>query len=241
MKKNNQKFGEWLRKIAEKNELTKSSIAKEAGLSLTAISHYMAGRNQAKPENEEKIRAAIAILTPQEEVAFGQWLRDTRIKKNISVQELSEKSKISTPALYNIENGKTQNPNLKTRQKIEAALGEGADIPVEEKENDIQNLGSLEGFDPYEINLIPTSPGVYVLYDISERPIYVGRSKNINKRIKQHSNSFWFKRPIISTGSYIVIKDDVLRNQIEEILIKFLKSNAVINKVYVDRDLEDSL
>jgi len=54
--------------------------------------------------------------------------------------------------------------------------------------------------------------------------------------MKGHNDRFWFKRPIVERASYIPIKDKNLRRQIETILIKFLKSNAIINKQGVERD-----
>jgi len=100
----------------------------------------------------------------------------------------------------------------------------------------VPGLGSLEDFDPHSDSDRPTEPGIYVLYDISERPVYVGEGKNVRKRIKDHEEKFWFKRPIVETASWIQVKDDTLRVQIETLMIKFLKSNAVINKQNVERE-----
>jgi excinuclease UvrABC nuclease subunit len=96
-------------------------------------------------------------------------------------------------------------------------------------------MGSLEDFDPHDDEDLPTEPGIYVLYDISQRPVYVGEGKNVRKRIRDHQEKFWFKRPIVETASWIRVADDTLRLQIETLMIKFLKSNAVINKQNVDR------
>ena len=104
-----------------------------------------------------------------------------------------------------------------------------------EEDARIEGLGGLTDFNPHETNSLPSAAGVYVLYDISERPIYVGMGRNIGKRIQDHDEKFWFKKPIVETGSYVEIGDELLRRQIETLLIKFLKSNAVINKQGVDR------
>jgi hypothetical protein len=48
--------------------------------------------------------------------------------------------------------------------------------------------------------------------------------------------AFWFKSPIVEKGAYVHIKDSKLRHQVEQILIKFLKSNAVLNKQSVERE-----
>jgi len=68
-----------------------------------------------------------------------------------------------------------------------------------------------------------------------ERPLYVGEGGNIRNRIKDHAQKFWFKAPIVDTGAYIRIDDVELRKKVETLLIKFLKSNAVLNKQNVER------
>lgn len=104
-----------------------------------------------------------------------------------------------------------------------------------EREAEVEGLGALEDFDPHEIEDRPALPGIYVFYDISDRPIYVGEAENVKRRIKDHEEKFWFKQPIVESASWIRIADGRLRRQIETLLIKFLKSNAVINKKDVDR------
>ena len=74
-----------------------------------------------------------------------------------------------------------------------------------------------------------------MFYDVSQRPIYVGMSDDVRRRILDHSEKFWFKAPIVETGSYVEIKDKTLRRQVETLLIKFLKSNAVLNRQNVER------
>ena len=64
---------------------------------------------------------------------------------------------------------------------------------------------------------------------------YVGESSDLKRRLREYNEKFWFKRPIVEGASFIAIKDSKLRQQIEIILIRFLKSNAVLNKQHVDR------
>ena len=103
------------------------------------------------------------------------------------------------------------------------------------QESEIAGLGTFEDFDPHLDSDRPTGPGIYVFYDISDRPIYVGEGSNVRRRITDHEEKFWFKRPIIESASWIRVDDGTLRKQIETLLIKFLKSNAVINKQHVER------
>src|SRR6266567_2143208 len=98
--------------------------------------------------------------------------------------------------------------------------------------NDLKGLGELVGFDPHDDEDLP----FYVLYDISERPLYVGQAQNIKTRIRTHRDKFWFRAPIVQTGAFVQIDEADLREKVETLLIRFLKSNAVINKQKVDRE-----
>ena len=51
-----------------------------------------------------------------------------------------------------------------------------------------------------------------------------------HRELGTHFDKFWFKDPIVKYGSYIDVKDQKLCHQLEQAMIKFLKSNAVINK-----------
>lgn len=168
---------------------------------------------------------------------------------------------MSNVAISFIETGRTLNPNGSTREALVSALNglhaeqqqrqqpppensikdeEAAEaVRAESEELEVPGIGSLEGFDPHSIETVPAGPGVYVFYDVSDRPIYVGRSKSVRRRVRSHQDRFWFKTPIVSTAYYLNVTDARLRNQIEKVLIQFLKTNAVINQVFVDRDAEE--
>jgi transcriptional regulator with XRE-family HTH domain len=182
---------------------------------------------------------AVAEIGPS---AYGTWMEESRVKRGLTIEQLAVKAGLSVPAIYNIRSGRTQNPNSSTRARLESALGEAPSqqvIAQTERETAVEGLGSLQSFNPYELDEIPAEPGIYVFYDISDRPVYVGRSRNMRRRVKQHGDRFWFRRPIVEDGSYIQINDNMLLRQVEEILIRFLKSNAVLNQNLVDRDMED--
>jgi transcriptional regulator with XRE-family HTH domain len=167
---------------------------------------------------------------------IGNWLRNERVKAGLSVPMLAQKASTSTAAIYHIEAGRSLNPGKSTLQKLENALGRQVPTSTAKgaaKERFVKDIGAIIDFNPYEKNSIPTCGGVYIFYDVSDRPIYVGQSKCIKNRIQQHSDKFWFKYPIVSYASYIEIGDTKTRTQIEEILIKFLRNNAVINSQHV--------
>jgi transcriptional regulator with XRE-family HTH domain len=170
--------------------------------------------------------------------AFGAWLVRSRLAADMSVPELAAASSVSAVGIYNIEAGKSTNPRPETRRKLADALGIELPKDVEqqsEKEQEIEGLGTLSDFDPYNPEDRPTEAGVYVLYDISDRPLYIGKAQNIKTRIGGHEDAFWFKPPIVHHAAFIKAANEKLRHQIEQTLIRFLKSNAVINKQSVDR------
>jgi len=157
----------------------------------------------------------------------------------MTAAQLAEKSGLSVPTIYNIEAGRAENPRRRTIERLEKALGKKFEKEFEDEvrqASTIEGIGEFQDFDPHEGEDWPGEAGVYVFYDISERPIYVGMAGDISDRMKGHEDRFWFKRPIVERASCIAIKDKNLRRQIEMILIKFLKSNAIINKQGVERD-----
>jgi len=250
-------LGQRIRRAREREGLTQAGLADKLGVAQGSIANWEAG---AQPKGANKIRLEEVLgplslkrasrssgarnervpATPDSEVSsFGGWLRDQRTKAAMSVPELAKSAKISSVAIYNIESGKSQNPQAATRDRLATALKQVVppDVVTEtEKEQAIMGLGSLTDFEPHSQPDWPQCSGVYVLYDISQRPIYVGKAtKNISNRLRSHLNTFWFRTPIVHFGSYIEVKDPKLCHQLEQVMIKFLKSSAVINKQSVER------
>jgi transcriptional regulator with XRE-family HTH domain len=184
-------------------------------------------------------------MTPEQQPStgpseFGRWLYDARNKKGWSVPELAEESGVSFVQVYNIEAGRSQNPQNRTREKLIKALGESppaALVKATETAATVEGIGEFIDFDPHDENDIPDGAGIYVFYDISDRPIYVGQSQDIRSRIlRDHNSRFWFRAPVVQSAAYVLIADKTLRRQIEAVMIQFLKSNAVINKQLVYRE-----
>jgi transcriptional regulator with XRE-family HTH domain len=248
-------YGQRIRRARQTEGLTQADLAEKIGVAQPTIATWEANSPPAPPAQRIKLEEILGPLSKKKTTksssrdgnndsaaetdvsSFGAWLREHRVESSLSVPELAKKAGISTVAIYNIEGGKIKNPQASTRSKLSQALGEI--IPQEiisetEEEQDIQGLGSLIDFDPLDRNDWPQCNGVYVLYDVSERPIYVGKANKISGRLKDHEQKFWFKSPIVRYGSYIEVRDKLLRHQLEQVMIKFLKSNAVINKSSVE-------
>jgi transcriptional regulator with XRE-family HTH domain len=224
--------------------MSQSELADKIGVSAMTISNWERIKTSPGDDEEVRLRAVLGDALESPELLttsspLATWLTKARLSAKMSVPELALKSGITPPAIYRIEQGVTRNLRKRTREQLEKALG--AAMPKDalaevEVEAAVEGLGQLEDFDPHIDEERPDEPGIYVLYDISERPIYVGEGAKVRARIRDHEEKFWFKRPIVESASWIKIADDTLRRQVETLLIKFLKSNAVINKQNVVRE-----
>jgi transcriptional regulator with XRE-family HTH domain len=230
-----------LRQARIRAGLSQGELAQKTGVTQPTVSNWERGRG-APSAQQEKILGTVLDLGSSangtvDASPLAAWLTKARSEKGWSIPELAHKSGLTPPAVYRIEAGVTRNLREATRKKLENVLGAVPSDTANEvaEEAEVKGLGKLEDFDPHADNERPAEPGIYVFYDISERPIYVGEGKNVRKRIKDHEEKFWFKRPIVDSASWIKVEDDPLRVQIETLLIKFLKSNAVINKQNVER------
>lgn len=243
-------FKERMRRARIRNAMSQGDLAEKLGVTQGTISNWETGRSTPKPAQKNEITRVLGEVAPQgrggADVAppgggpstFGAWLSRTRNEKRMSVAELAEKSRVSVPAIYNIESGRIANPRAETVQRLEAALGEelSAEAKSEIKEEaTIRGVGELIDFDPHDDDALPSVGGIYVLYDVSERPIYIGQGRDIKRRLRDHSDKFWFRRPITESGAFVQIEDKDLREKVETLLIRFMKSNAVINTKNVDR------
>jgi len=48
---------------------------------------------------------------------FGRWLYDTRTKKGMTIPDLADRSGVSYVQIYNIEAGRSQNPQKRTPER----------------------------------------------------------------------------------------------------------------------------
>jgi transcriptional regulator with XRE-family HTH domain len=225
--------------------LSQAEVANKLGVSQVLISHWETGRRNPDPNQLDKLTSLLGPLNIDQDSAvssevspFGAWLRSVRAKLELTPAQVAQQAGVSIPTIYNLESGRIDNPQKATIAKITNALGQEPSeetVKATQMAAEIEGVGNLEDFDPHDIANFPTGAGVYVFYDISQRPIYVGESNDLKRRLRDYNDKFWFKRPIVESASFIAISDGKLRQQVEKILIRFLKSNAVLNKHHVDR------
>lgn len=227
--------------------LSQATLAERLGVTQATISNWESGKSSPSETQVALLSEFLGVKKPRgrkeissaAETGYGDWLSATRIAKGLTRAQLAAKSGVSAVQVWNIETGGTSNPRASTRKKLEHALDakpSEALVEAVREEAEITGVGQFVGFDPHDESDFPSEPGVYVFYDISDRPIYVGESGDIRRRIKNdHTEKFWYRTPIVEKASYVRVEDQKLRRQLENTLIKFLKSNAVINQKQVDR------
>lgn len=151
---------------------------------------------------------------------FGEWLHAEMDRLNINKQTLADKSGVTYVGIWNILNGNTRSPRQDTRRKLSEALNVSIPDPVEKEIVQEQNeIPGYEWFDfaPEDLEAIPECGGVYVFYDVTERPVYVGKSKNnVRLRIKDHRTRFWFKAPLVVRGAFLAVDDAEMCGKLEK-------------------------
>jgi len=175
---------------------------------------------------------------------FGEWLRREMQQKDVTIGALVEKTGITYAGIWNIVKGNTVSPRKETRQKLANALNEvipaAIEAEIESQSTPLQGFEWVD-FTPTDLETVPQSSGVYVFYDITDRPVYVGKSaKNVRTRVKDHQTRFWFKAPLVVRGAFLAVPDPDLCLKIETILIKFLGKHALLNTKGVVRDGDEA-
>ncbi|WP_339164324.1 GIY-YIG nuclease family protein [Methylobacterium bullatum] len=179
----------------------------------------------------------------EDEPTFGDWLKQEMEDQDVGIPDLVAKTNISYAGIWNIVNGNTISPRQETRDKLAKALKKKVPVKVQKQIDD--NASEIPGLDwvdftPSDLQTIPEEGGVYVFYDTTDRPVYVGMSKaNVRSRVKDHSTRFWFKDPLVVRGAFLSVPDADLCVKIEKILIKFLGKHALLNVKGATKDLTD--
>jgi transcriptional regulator with XRE-family HTH domain len=169
--------------------------------------------------------------TEDEISSFGVWMRRRREELDLTRPELARKAHLAYPTVYFIESGRIKNPQAATKDKLLHLLGPMDDGDDTDDENRIQGIGSVHEFNPKDEEDQPSCPGVYVLYSRTRRPVYVGKAGSIHNRITTHDHTrkytkrdWWFMSPLVEYGAYIEVKDKKLRDQVEKVMMRFLKN-----------------
>jgi transcriptional regulator with XRE-family HTH domain len=225
-----------LREARERQALSQAELGKKFGVSGGAVSSW---ENGTEPRDEMRAQVE-AWLEGEDKRAddegvdqFSEWLRTSREHKGLSRAELAEKADVSQQTIYLIETGRVSNPWKNTRDQLTKALGVQPSSAVEEelREETETVFGSFSDFGPWDQSTIPEVACVYVYYDRTDRPVYVGETGNLQDRNRQHQeNDKWCIRRLVDRGSYVETKTKEERKGLEKLLIQFLRRNTLFNR-----------
>ncbi len=221
--------------------MTQAALAKSLGYSApTTISLWENDKGKPDADTMRKLEKRFGAFNApstdenenQSENAFANWLSTERSGQGLTKKELAERSGVNALTIALIEDGKIQRPQQRTLAKLEKGLGVDhvAEPELKEDTQTDERLGRFEQFNPWEEDEWPDFAGVYVLYDATDRPVYVGISGCIRDRLRIHNDHKWYVKPFVTKGAYIRVDGAGLRKSLESILIKFMLSNALINK-----------
>ncbi|MBZ9649458.1 hypothetical protein K9B33_18130 [Sphingobium sp. 3R8] len=194
-------------------------------------------------EEVEREQDTARPITEREIEAFSVWLDREMKSKGVTIQQMADRTGITYTGIWNIVKGNTASPRQDTREKIALALG--AVVPEQIEKEATEQSTPIPGYEwvdftPSDLLTVPSESGIYVFYDITDRPVYVGKSnKSVQGRVKDHQTRFWFKYPLVVRGAFLAVSDPEMCDKIEIILIKFLGKHALMNQKGAVRDFQE--
>src|SRR5208283_4576012 len=100
--------------------LSQKELAVKLGLTQPMISIWELGKSKPDRAQMDAIESILGGITKEEESsdqplpAIATWLARALSRQNMTAHELSKKSGISAPTIYNLLNGGAQNPQQRT-------------------------------------------------------------------------------------------------------------------------------
>jgi transcriptional regulator with XRE-family HTH domain len=185
----------------------------------------------------EKLSAALGVELDKESIGIdlGKWLLQKREELKLTRKDLAEKAGISSLTIYFIENGTIRSPREATLKGLEKAIGRFPSSLRKDVEK-ARDIGSFEYLGPFplrdwqeHVDSEEKIPCIYVFYDALSRPVRIGETIDLKRRIREHEQAFWFKSPMAVTFAYIIIPDKTFREQAEKVMIKLVGQHAIFN------------
>jgi len=215
--------------------LSQKQLAEKLGVSQPVVSLWETGAFHPSHDMLEKLSAVLeADLEKSLDVGLGEWLVKQREEHKLTREQLAEKAGISPLTIYFIENGTTRSPQENTLKGLEKALGKlpsslSKDVEEARDVGDFEYLGPFP-IDKWEENVSEGKiPCIYVFYDSLHRPVRIGGTEDLTRRMKEYQQMYWFRPPTAETFAYIVVKDPKFRSQAEKVMIKLVGEHAIFN------------
>lgn len=177
----NSHVGESIRAARKRNALSQKELAEKLETTQATISNWETAKQEPDSSAREKLQtvlgegifAADARAVAGDTSVLATWLSKTMERAGLTVSQLAEKSGLSMMTIYNIQAGRARNPRPRTIELLEKAVQTKFETEFREeveRDSKIEGVGEFRDFDPHDSKDWPSEPGVYVFYDISDRP-----------------------------------------------------------------------
>ena len=139
--------GDKVRERRNSNGLSQMELANKMDVSQSLVSQWELGRQKPNKDQVARLQSILGGIAEADgaasvepESAVRAWLSKARLNRNLTVNELANKSGVSPAAIYSIEKGRAENPHPKTIKALEAALGDKL-----ESEKEVTAAGEIKG------------------------------------------------------------------------------------------------
>ncbi len=226
-----------IRENREKVGMSQREFARILGVSQAMVSQWENGSVLPSGEMSEKISGILGVDLPEPtgEFELRTWLRRKREQRRLSRGELAKRAGLSPLTIYYIETGRTESPQETTVKRLQRVLGRLPRRVIREVEAE----GTLEDFEfrgPFPVSEWRENLGegktscIYVFYDELKRPVRIGETDDLRRRLKEYEqNYWWFRTPTVESFAYVKVNDSEFRRKAEKVMIKLVGSNAVFN------------
>lgn len=224
--------GARLKKAREDAELLQKELADEVGVHPGRVSHWENGHTIPS----KYVETLEDILDADLSDSVANWLKDGMEQRGIKAVDLAKSSGITQGYISNIKNGHAISPSPKTVNALAKALAISppeafvAERDSETDQKPVLPVGELYDLDLNDLTEVHNVAGIYVLKNKLDNPVYIGKATNIEKRIRQHQEKFWYKPPIVMRASYIECSNELLCSLLEKNLIKLFSGSFLFNK-----------
>lgn len=193
-------------------------------------------------------------------MSFLDWVGFRLNELGFSQRDLAREAGLSEVTISNIRRGVHRASPI-SRNKIFEVIGEmpedwqQAQRELEAQEADIDEpeeiperveddgVGEISEHNPHDQNDWPQGGGIYVFFDRSGRPMYVGESGDIQRRLRNYVNDdrgvHWMRMPIVSSMHFIPIIDLRIRRAVEKAMIRSMSRVLLFNRNHIDRELDN--
>lgn len=229
----------WIIRNRKKVGISQVQLADKLGVSQPQISYWETGSGVPSYDVLQRLSTIFKVDLDEKTLGvsppLGEWLRKKREKLELTREELAEKAGISALTIYFIENGKTESPQQATISGLEKALGKlpsnlSMEVEKERAFEDLEFLGPFPVDEWKEIVKEPKLPAIYVFYDQVKRPVRIGETEDLRRRLNEYAqNYWWFRPPTVETFAYVAVNDAKFRRRAEKVMIKLVGEHAIFN------------